>query len=139
MKTYLVKKPAEEVYDPFEEFFRPMFCEEHADMKTDIRETDTSYTLDVEMPGFKKEDIQVCLNDGYLTVSAEKSDKDENGKEGGHRYLRRECSVSCTRSYYVGSDIEESSIKAKYEDGMLKLTVPKVQPKKLTAKSIAIE
>ena len=140
MKTYLVKKPAGNLYDPFDDFFKPMFFDEQLDsMRTDIKETKEGFCLDIEMPGFKKEDIKVSLENGYLTVSAEKSGVNEEKNENGVRYLRKECSVSCQRSYYVGDDVAEEAVKAKYENGMLALSIPKVQPKKLTAKTIDIE
>ena len=90
------------------------------------------------MPGFKKDEIKVSLENGYLTVSAEKQEKEEEGGKD-EKYLRRECRVSCQRSYYVGDQVEEDSVKAKYENGMLQLVVPKEEPKKIAAKSIAIE
>ena len=108
-------------------------------MRTDIKETADAYQLAIEMPGFQKDEIKVALENGYLTVSAEKAEKEENGKETSAKYLRRECRVSCQRSYYVGDDVQEENVKAKYENGMLTLVVPKVAPKKLAAKSIAIE
>ena len=80
----------------------------------------------------------MSLENGYLTVSAEKNETEEEGKEGA-KYLRRECRMSCQRSYYVGDKVQEEAVKAKYENGMLQLTVPKEEPKKISAKSIAIE
>ena len=99
-------------------------------MKTDIRETNGSYELDVDLPGFKKDEIQVQLKDGYLTVSAAKGlDQDEQEKETG-RYIRRErYAGACQRSYYVGEDITEEDIKAEFKHGILKLFVPKKEAK----------
>ena len=128
------------VFDVFEDFFKPMFYDEQLDsMRTDIKETDDDYKLSIEMPGFKKDEIKVSLDNGYLTVSAEKAEKEEEGKEKSAKYLRRECRVSCQRSYYVGDDVQVDSVKAKYDNGMLELTVPKAAPKKIETKSIAIE
>ncbi len=139
MKAYLQKKSSGDIFDAFNDFFRPMFYDEKLDsMKTDIKETDTSYELAVEMPGYKKEEIKVSLENGYLTVGAEKTKKEEN-EESGVRYIRKECSVSCQRSYYVGEDVEQENVRAKYENGVLTLVVPKVQPKKLEAKTITID
>lgn len=109
-------------------------------MKTDVKETDNGYELDIDLPGFKKDEITAHLEDGYLTVSAAKGvDKDEKDKEG--RYIRRErYSGSMTRSFYVGNAVIEQDIKAKYEDGILSLSIPKKDPKAVEAKKyIAIE
>ena len=98
-------------------------------MRTDIRETEGSYELDIDLPGYKKEDVKAELKDGYLTVStktsASKEEKTENGK-----YIRKErYSGSCSRSFYVGEQVEQQDIKAKFEDGILKVTVPKKDAK----------
>lgn len=139
MKTYLQKRNSGDVFDMFEDFFKPMFYDEQLDsMRTDIKETDKDYQLSIEMPGFKKDEIKVALENGYLTVSAEKNEQQEEGSENA-KYLRKECRVSCQRSYYVGDQVQEEAVKAKYENGMLLLSVPKEEPKKLAAKSIAIE
>lgn len=108
-------------------------------MKTDVREFDNSYELDVDLPGFKKEDIKVDFKDGTLTISAarntETSEKDNDGK-----LIRQERYVgTCKRSFYVG-DIQPTDISAKYEDGILKLSVPKYDKKAVPSGStIAIE
>lgn len=109
-------------------------------MKTDVKATETGYELDIDLPGFKKDEISAHLEDGYLTVSAAKGvDKDEKDNEG--RYIRRErYSGSMTRSFYVGNAVTEEDIKAKYEDGILSLSIPKKDPKAVEAKKyIAIE
>ena len=98
-------------------------------MKTDIRETDGSYELDVDLPGFKKDEIQASLENGYLTISAAKGlDKDDKDKEG--KYIRQErYAGAMSRSFYVGDDVTQDEIKAKYEDGILKLSIPKKEKK----------
>lgn len=109
-------------------------------MKTDVRETDGTYELDIDLPGFKKEDITAELKDGYLTISASKGiNKDEKDKEG--RYIRQErYSGTCSRSFYVGEGIAQDEIHAKFEDGILKLSVPKKDAKAVEQKSyISIE
>ena len=110
-------------------------------MKTDIRDTDSSYELDIDMPGFKKEDIKAQLKDGYLTISASTSaNNDEQDKDG--RYIRRErYAGSCSRSFYVGEGVKEEDIRAKFENGILKLSIPKVEnkPQVEEHKYIAIE
>ena len=100
-------------------------------MKTDVRETDNSYELDIDLPGFKKDEVKVELKDGYLTVSAAKGlDKDESNKKG--KFLRHErYAGSMSRSFYVGDDVESADVSAKFEDGILKISVPKAAPKEL--------
>ena len=101
----------------------------HNIMKTDVRETDNSYELDIDLPGFKKDEIKLDLKDGYLTISASKGlDKDEKDKKG--RYIRQErYAGACSRSFYVGEDVEPSEISGKFEDGILKLSIPKAEYK----------
>ena len=109
-------------------------------MKTDIKENDKGYELDVDLPGYKKEDVKAELKDGYLTISASndntKEEKDEDGK-----YIRKErYTGSVSRSFYVGKYVTEEDIHAKFENGILKLSVPKVDaPKVEQNKYIAIE
>ena len=97
-------------------------------MRTDVKEKKDSYEVDVDPPGFKKDQIRVELENGYLTISAEKGlDKDED-KEG--RYIRRErFSGSCRRTFYVGENVEQSDIKASFKHGILRLTIPKKEEK----------
>ena len=99
-------------------------------MKTDVRETEKTYELDIDLPGFKKDEIQIELKDGYLTVSAEKGlDKDEEDKKG--HYIRQErYSGAMSRTFYVGDNVKEEDIKAKFENGTLRLFVPKKEPEK---------
>ena len=111
-------------------------------MKTDIRETDTGYELEMDLPGFRKDEIKASLRNGYLTISAAKGlDKDEKEKDSGH-YIRRErYAGACQRSFYVGEDIEQEDVKAEFKHGILKLFVPKKEAKKAVEenKYIAIE
>lgn len=110
----------------FDDLFNtPFFTKSEGMMKTDIKEHDNCYDLMIDLPGVKKEVIKAELNDGYLTVSAEnntsKDEKDDNGK-----YICRErYSGSYSRSFYVGDAVTEQDISAKFENGTLKLTVPK--------------
>ena len=99
-------------------------------MKTDVRETDGSYELDVDLPGFKKDELSVDLKDGYLTIQAAKGlDKDEQDKKG--KYIRQErYAGAMSRSFYVG-DVEPGQVSAKYEDGILKISLPKQEKKEL--------
>lgn len=109
-------------------------------MKTDVKETDQGYEVAIDLPGFKKDEIKLELNDGYLTISAEKGlDKDEKDKE--NRYIRRErYAGSMSRSFYVGESLTEQDIHAKYENGILTLDVPKEDKRAVPEKRyIAIE
>ena len=98
-------------------------------MRTDVKETDNSYELDMDMPGFDKGDIKAELKNGYLTISASSNrNNDEKDKDG--KYIRRErYTGSCSRSFYVGDDVKQEDIKAKFEKGILKVTVPKKEEK----------
>ena len=131
--------------DPFDAFFdmasAPAQKMSPTLMRTDIKETDAGFELTIDLPGFKKDDVQAELKDGYLTIAAqtqsETEDKDEKGT-----YVRKErFSGKCSRTFYVGDDIEEDDIRAKFEDGVLKIAVPKKQeqPKLEEKKTIAIE
>ena len=111
-------------------------------MKTDIKEQEDGYELEMDLPGFTKDEITAELKDGYLTISASKGlDKDEQEKETG-KYIRRErYAGACQRSFYVGEDITEQDIKAEFKHGILKPFVPKkeAQPKVENKKYVAIE
>ena len=109
-------------------------------MKTDIRETDGSYELDVDLPGYKKDEIQVQLKDGYLVLSAAKGlDKDEKDKEGN--YIRRErYAGTLSRSFYVGNGVKNEDVHAKFENGVLRLSVPNKAAEEIEAdKYVSIE
>ncbi len=110
-------------------------------MKTDVREHEDSYEVDIDLPGFKKDEVNIELTDGYLVVAAGKGlDKEHKDKEG--RLIRQErYTGSMTRSFYVGENVKQEDIKAKMEHGVLKLTVPKVENKPAVEekKYIAIE
>ena len=109
-------------------------------MKTDVKETDAGYEVDIDLPGFKKDEINAKLENGYLTISAAKGlDKDEQDKNG--KYIRKErYAGSMSRSFYVGEGVTQDDIKAKYEDGILRLVVPKKDNKAVeNNRYIAIE
>ncbi|MDO4344676.1 MAG: Hsp20/alpha crystallin family protein [Eubacteriales bacterium] len=110
-------------------------------MKTDVKEHDGGYELVIDMPGIKKEDVHAELKDGYLTVQASRNSSNDEKDENG-RYIRRErLSGSFSRSFYVGDAVTQEDIKAKFEDGTLKLSIPKkeVRPAAEEKKYIAIE
>ena len=125
----------------FDDFFDFPFYDDRAEkklyghhaanlMKTDIQEHDDGYTLEMDLPGFKKDEIQIELNNGYMTISAAKGlDEDEKDKKSG-KYIRRErYTGSCQRSFYVGEDVTDEDIKAEFKHGILKLFVPKKEAK----------
>ncbi len=109
-------------------------------MKTDIKEKDGMYLLDIDLPGFEKENIKAELNDGYLTISATRNtSEDKSDEESGYVYRERSCG-SCSRSFYVGNSVKEEDIKAAYNNGTLSLTFPKEAPQQIEEKKyIAIE
>lgn len=125
--------------DFFGEPFMPVFNNRHDPlfgknarnlMKTDVRETENTYELDIDLPGFKKDEVKIELDGGYLTISAAKGlDKDVENKKG--QYLRRErYSGECSRSFYVGEALEPKDVSATFEDGILRLSFPKAPEKK---------
>lgn len=99
-------------------------------MKTDIRETDTEYKLEIDLPGFKKDEVQVALENGYLTISAAKGLDGEAEEKKTGKYIRRErYSGACERSFYVGEELKVEDIKGEFKHGILKLTIPKKEAK----------
>ena len=109
-------------------------------MKTDIRETEDTYELDIDLPGFKKDEISLDLKDGYLSISACKSlDKSEEDRKG--KYIRQErYAGACSRNFYVGEQVKPEDVSAKFEDCILKISMPKMDKKELPRRSaIAIE
>ena len=137
-------------FDPFDDFFDrplPRRMSPHMGMppmmaqvmKTDVKETDAGYELTLDLPGIKKENVKAELNDGYLTISAESEQNDDQKDEDG-KYLRRErYTGSYRRSFFVGRNITEADIKAKFTDGVLRLDIPKKEPSAPEKKYIAIE
>ena len=128
-------------FHDFDELERAFFSDNAlGEFKTDIQEDGDNFVLEADLPGFKKDEINVELKDGYVTISAAKGlDKDETDKNG--KYIRQErYTGACSRSFYVGSNIQPEDISAKYEGGVLRLSVPKNVKKQLPEKKIiAIE
>ena len=152
MSSYLPTIFGENLMDVFDGFDRNFFRNfgnmdralygKHAQnmMKTDVKETDDGYEVDIDLPGFKKDEIQLELNNGYLTISTQKAlEKDEKNKKG--RMLRQERYAGMMqRSFYVGEHITEEDVKASYESGVLHLVLPKKDAPKLPEKkTIQIE
>ena len=152
MSTYLPTVFGESLMDVFDDFDRSFFRNvgnadralygKHAQnvMKTDVRKTEDGYEVDVDLPGFKKDEIKLELNQGYLVISAEKSLERTNEDKKG-RLLRQERYAGVMqRSFYVGDSVTETDIKASYESGVLHIRVPKKDVQKLPEKkTILIE
>ena len=152
MSTYLPTVFGENLMDVFDDFDRNLFrgfgnvdhalYGKHAQnvMKTDVKETDKDYEVSIDLPGFKKEELQIELKDGYLTVTAQQNtNKDEKDKEGN--YIRKErYSGSCQRSFYVGEGVKQEDLKAAFNNGILTVAVPKEVEKPVKEKQyITIE
>ena len=152
MSTYLPTLFGENLMDVFDDFDRDFFRGFRTPermlygknaphmMKTDVRETESGYELDMDLPGFKKDEIKLELNNGTLTVSTQKSvEKKDEGKDG--KVLRQErYAGSMSRSFHVGDHVTEEDVKARFEDGVLRLSIPKKDAKKVEEKkTILIE
>lgn len=127
MKTYYT-----DLFDIFDSFFAPDTAANNGVMRTDISEDGDEYRLDIEAPGYTKDDIALKLDEGYLTVTCSRK------REENRKYLRQELMETSKRVYFVGKDVTPELVKAKYENGILSLTFPKSAPK-LESKTIAIE
>ena len=124
--------PRRNHFDLFDEMFRDPFFEgsESKVMKTDIKEKKDKYLIDIDLPGYDKEDIKMEISDGYLTVHATVNKEVDDEKEKG-KYVRKERYVGeCSRSFYVGENVKEEEIKAKFKNGTLTIEVPKKDDKK---------
>ncbi len=124
--------PRRNHFDLFDEMFRDPFFEgtESKLMKTDIKEKKDKYLIDIDLPGYEKEDIKMEISDGYLTVHASVNKEVDDEKEKG-KYVRKERYVGeCSRSFYVGENVKEEEIKAKFKNGTLTIEVPKKEDKK---------
>lgn len=149
MSTYLPTVFGENLMDVFDDFDRNFFHDfnnvnralygKNAQriMKTDVKETENGYEVDVDLPGYKKDEIHLELNNGYLTISAEKSLEKEKNRKG--RMLRQERFAGVMqRSFYVGEHITEEDVKASYESGVLHLIVPKKEARKVPEKKMIL-
>ena len=121
------------LFNDFDDFFdgdRGFFHRENRPMmKTDIREKDGLYLMQMDLPGYDKNDIKAELKDGYLTIHAEKNENSENKDENGY-VMRERYSGSCSRSFYVGKDVTEADIQAAFQNGTLCLSFPSQKAKK---------
>lgn len=131
--------------DLFDEMFKDPFFSRadntKAVMKTDIKEKDGDYLMEIDLPGFQKEDINAELKDGYMTITATKNESNDTKDEDGNYIHRERYTGSCSRTFYVGDGVTEEDIKASFKDGTLHLIIPKEEPKKLEEqkKLISIE
>lgn len=133
--------PRRNSFDLFDDFFDDNFFtrKDKNLMKTDIRETSDKYIVDVDLPGFNKENISLSLDNGYLNISA-KVDKEEKNEE--EKFVRQERFYGeCSRSFYVGDDVKEEDIKAEFKNGILNIEVPKkaIETKAKEVKQIEIK
>ena len=119
-------------FDDFDRAFYPAKStaqqKTHGLMRTDVVEKDDHYELNVDLPGYKKEDIELSLDQGYLKISAKKDQNTEEKNKEGKVIRRERYSGSMSRSYFVGEDLKQEDIKAKFEDGVLTISIPKKQP-----------
>ena len=132
--------PRRNDFDLLEDMFRDPFftSNESKVMKTDIKEHKDKYVIDIDLPGYKKEDIKLSVHDGYLTVHASMDSENEEKEKG--KYVRRERYMgSCSRSFYVGDAVKSEDIKASFKNGTLKIEVPKKEDKKELAETKYIE
>lgn len=132
-------------YDLFDEMFDDSFFRGHENrtslMKTDVLEKDGNYLLEMDLPGFSKDDVRAQLHDGYLTIQAERKTSSDKKDENGKYVFRERHTGSCSRTFYVGEHVTQEDIKASFENGTLKLTFPKMTPERIEAqkKYITIE
>ena len=140
MRNYLQKRNEGEfnVFDSFgrlfDDLFTPSLQERKYGLRTDVKETEKGYELKVEAPGFDKKDISLTLENGYLTVKAEKSEKEKDDE----KYIRKESSYSYERSYYLGENVSEKDISARYENGILSVDVNVEKEKEIPSHNIEI-
>ena len=143
MKHELTERNVHNDYDFFDEAMNELFPffgynrrrRTQNYMRTDVKENEKEYVMEVELPGLEKKDIGLSVKDGYLNISVQKS---ESEKDENEKYIRRERSFSCSRSYYIG-DVSKEEIRAKYENGILRVSTPKEQPKEPVSDKIEIE
>ena len=130
---YMMMLPRRNEFNLLDDIFGDLNYTENKIMKTDIKEHKNNYSIMIDLPGYNKDDIKISVDDGYLTINATMS-KNEEEKEKG-RFVRRERYFGeCSRSFYVGDNIEVEDIKASFKNGTLNLEIPKKEPKQVTDK-----
>lgn len=123
--------PRRSDFDLLDDIFRDPFFNNHENklMKTDIKEKQDEYIIDMDLPGYEKENIKMSIDDGYLVIQASTANEKEEKEDG--KFVRRErYSGSCSRSFYVGDNIQVEDIKANFKNGILKITIPKKEIQK---------
>lgn len=135
--------PTRRSYDLFDRMFDDMFASPFIAtnnvMKTDIRELENGYALDIELPGYDKNDVTIDLEDGYLNISAKHETTDEERDAKGNVVRNERYFGTCSRSFYVGEGLKEEDIKARFNNGILEISVPKETKQVPTKKTISIE
>lgn len=132
--------PRKNNFDLFDEVFNDPFFErgfvkkENNLMRTDIKEKDGNYILEIDIPGYDKKDIKIELEDGYLTVSASKEEKKDEEDKKIHYIHKERFYGKCSRSFFAGENVKEDDIKANFKNGILTLTFPKEETKKIERK-----
>ena len=132
--------PRKSNYDLFDDMFddafldRGFFKKETSIMKTDVKEKDGNYILEIDMPGYDKEDIKIELKDGYITVTASKEDKKDEEDKKSHYIHKERFYGTCSRSYYAGESVTEEDVSAKFKNGILILKFPKENKEKIETK-----
>ena len=127
MMRYNVARNNDLFDDLFDNVFRAPVFGGQSLMKTDVREKDGKYILDIEMPGYKKEDVRISLYNGTLTISAERHSSNEEKDDNGRMIRQERYSGSCSRSFYVGDGIKDTDVQASFADGILKIELPTEQ------------
>lgn len=138
MRNYLTNRPNNfglDLFDEFDNFFKPFSFGGNNYMNTDVTESDKALKFSIDVPGFNKNDLSITLKDGYLTVEA----KRETSESEKDNYLRRERKMSYSRSFYVGDAVTEEDVTASYENGTLVIDVPKLEEKVKPQKRIEIK
>lgn len=128
---FMMLMPRRNDFDLWDDFFNDSFFKAKPEaklMKTDIKENDDSYLLDIDLPGYEKGDIKISVENGYLTITAK---KEESNEDKNDNYIRKErFTGECSRSFYVGDEIEAEDVKASFKNGILALNIPKKEEEK---------
>ncbi|MDO4198066.1 MAG: Hsp20/alpha crystallin family protein [Erysipelotrichaceae bacterium] len=136
MRNFPMYNRYNSLFDEMFDDFMPKPLETTSFMKTDVHEKDGYFTLDIELPGYKKEDVSIEIMDGYLTISARHEYSDEEKNDKGQLIRQERSFGSCSRSFYVGDNIKAEDVNAKFEEGMLMVSLPSSKQKAIETKQI---